>query len=96
MVHHLAVFPLIVDQLFFVMATLVVWGFGIAVSNSLFLVLLIDVVGIKNYEVGVSVTCILLAFTSLVAGPILGDYICMKYERPNMLPVSCVLNFVCV
>lgn len=67
-----AVFPCLMSMPSLMVGVLLAWGAGIAVSNSLFVVLLIDVVGIDKYESGIAGTCLLLAFVSLPLGPAIG------------------------
>uniref|UniRef100_A0A2P2I2K3 Monocarboxylate transporter 6-like n=1 Tax=Hirondellea gigas TaxID=1518452 RepID=A0A2P2I2K3_9CRUS len=65
-------FPLLINNLHLLWANMVGWGVGVGLANSVYVVLLIDVVGMQGYEAGVSITCLMLAFISLVAGPAIG------------------------
>ncbi|KAA0202189.1 hypothetical protein HAZT_HAZT007827 [Hyalella azteca] len=64
--------PFLMDSYSYLMPLFVVWGVGLAASSSMFLVLLIDMVGISNYESGTTVIVFLLAFISISAGPAFG------------------------
>ena len=48
-------------------------GMSVAVANSLFIVIMVDTVGIKLYESGLAVTTFFLAVLCVVIGPIIGN-----------------------
>ncbi|XP_018024859.1 monocarboxylate transporter 12-B-like [Hyalella azteca] len=55
-----------------IMACQVIWGVGIGAILSVFHSLMIDTCGLSLYNAGVAVTGLLLAFISIVTGPIIG------------------------
>ncbi|KAF2368356.1 Major facilitator superfamily [Trinorchestia longiramus] len=64
--------PAMMSHYSYLLVIFVLWGVGLALSSAMFLVILIDVVGLSFYESSTSILGFLLAFISISAGPIFG------------------------
>ena len=80
----LSVKPLVISEL-------VALGMFIATTQSLFVVLVIDTVGMELYEAGITVCCVIISFAGVAFGPLIGEA-CL--DRKNLLPLTSLgLNF---